>query len=119
MHSIAAFNGPRIYIRFLREGVAFKRQGRYEIHPEVPTGRLLTAFCSANDIDSDDFEFEMRIKGADNFIKVVEKIMIYVDDEEPMEHWGLQSFVHHPTPEHLYTIAVRTHLGSDDDVDSD
>jgi hypothetical protein len=114
MHSIAAFNGPRIYIRFLREGAVFKRQGRYEIHPEVPTGRLLTAFCSANDIDSDDFEFEMRIKG-DN--QVVEKIMIYVDDEQPMEHWGLQSFVNHPTPEHLITIAVRTHLGSDDDVD--
>ena len=117
MHSIAAFNGPRIYIRFLREGVAFKRQGRYEIHPEVPTGRLLTAFCSANDIDRDDFEFELRIKGADN--QVVEQLMIYADEEEPMEHWGLQSFIHHPTPEHHYTIAVRTHSDSDDNVDSD
>lgn len=117
MHSIAAYNRPRIYIRFLREGVAFKRQGRYEIHPEVPTGRLLTAFCSANDIDSDDFEFELRIKSADN--QVMEQIMMYADEEEPMEHWGLQSFVHHPTPEHHYTIAVRTHSGPDDDVDSD
>ena len=114
IHSIAAFNAPRIYIRFLREGVV---QGRYEIHPEVPTGRLLTAFCSANDIDRDDFEFELRIKGANN--QVVQQIMIYADEEEPMQHWGLQSFVHHPKPEHHYTIAVRTHSDSDDNVDSD
>ena len=125
-HSIAEYNGPRIYIRFVRKGVAFKSQGRYEIHPEVPTGRLLTAFCSANvqvlqDIDSElRIKFELRIKSADNLIE--EEIMLYADDEEPMEHWGpggLQSFVHHPTPEHHYTIAVRTHSDPDDDVDSD
>ena len=104
LHNIEAFNGPRVYLRFVRGGHEFKRQGHYEISASVPTSRLLMAFCHANNLDSDAFDFYLR-RGENG-----DTIYLFPDEPETetMESLDLHTSRRHPNnPEHKYTIAVR------------